>query len=103
MVGHSSALQLALEFGERMPVGPLRNDFLWSALNHSHFAEAQCVGAHRVFRVIVTPPGIRDLTQGLSRIVELSGISAPDDETGGLFRVPRTKIGALKDCPQRAW
>src|SRR6478672_3613963 len=91
-IAPTSSLELALELVEEAPVGRLRNELVRRRLNHAGFAQAQRVEAKRVFRIVITPPAIRDLLQRLQRVIVTRREAPIDDHARGSRGIAEAEV-----------
>src|SRR5262249_53728296 len=98
----SLSLELALELVEEAPVGCVGDHFVGREFDHAGFAQPQRIEANRILGIIVTPFVVRDLLQGLQRIVVPRRKPAVDDLARGSRGIAQAKIGRLEDRAQHA-
>src|SRR5690606_37085029 len=97
-----SRLQFTLELVEEAPVGTVRQDLVGTRGDHAGLVEAQCIEPERVRRVVLAPAVVRDLAQGLERIVVTVGEPAIDQPLRDALRLGDAKVGHLEDGAQYA-
>src|SRR2546426_6211733 len=96
------ALQFFLQFAKEAPVGPLRNDLLWTRLDHPGLVEAEGVEADRILRVVLSPLGVRELLDELNGVVEARGVAAIHHEPRDAVRLKGADVGTLENRPHRS-
>src|SRR5712664_2519593 len=95
-----SRLQLAFELVQETPIGAVGDDLLRARFDQTDLAQAQRVEAHGVLGVVLPPFVVRQLAEGLQRIIVSLGEPALDEPPCGALRRRCAKIGSLEDGTQ---
>src|SRR5262245_15436754 len=74
-----SGLQLAFELVEETPIRGVGDDLVGARFDHAHLAQPQGKEPDCVFRVVVTPLVVRNVVQGLERIIVIDREPAIDN------------------------
>src|SRR6266481_2727315 len=93
-------LQLLLQLVEGAPIGASGEDLLRARLDHPRLMEPERVEAHRIGRVVLPPPGVGDLLQGLQRIGVVPHKAPVYERPSDPIRLEGAHVGCLREGAQ---
>src|SRR5262245_17366067 len=96
----TSALQLALELVEELPVGAAEDDLLGARLDDAGLVQPERIEAHGLLGVVLPPPAVRHVLHGLQRIVIALRETPLHDGAGHALRLQSADLIGLEDRPQ---